>query len=282
MSADAAGEDWRALNLANWEERTPVHLASGLYDFSSHRAGRGRLDAMVEAELGDVAALRVVHLQCHLGDDSVAIAQRGAAAVLGVDFSPAAIAAARALAAEVGAAQMRFVLSDVLEAPAALPEDAGRHDLVFTSWGTIAWLPDIRGWARTVAHFLRPGGALYFADMHPVAAVFDDAGAGAAPGRPGWLVPYFERAGFVFDDPSDYADAAARLAASRTVNFLHPIADILGALRDSGLALDWLHEHPRLAWQAFGGQVRDGDGMWTWPDRPWLPLAVSLRAVKRS
>lgn len=88
------GEDWRALNLANWEERTPIHLRSPLYDVSSHRAGRGRLDPIVEAEIGDVAGLRIVHLQCHLGDDSIALAQRGAASVLGVDFSPSAIAAA--------------------------------------------------------------------------------------------------------------------------------------------------------------------------------------------
>ncbi len=275
------GEDWRALNLANWEERTPVHLRSPLYDFTPHRAGRGRLDPIVEAEIGDVAGLRIVHLQCHLGDDSVALAQRGAAAVLGVDFSPSAIAGAQALAAEVGARDTRFVLSDVLEVPETLPDEAGRHDLVFTSWGTIGWLPDIRRWARSVAHLLRPGGALYFADLHPVAAVFDDAGAGAAEDRPGWLVPYFERAGRVFDDPSDYAGSGERIVNSRTVTFLHPIADILGALRDAGLVLDWLHEHPRLAWQMFRGQVRDADGMWGWPDQPWLPLAVSLRAVKQ-
>jgi SAM-dependent methyltransferase len=273
--------EWRALNLANWEERTPLHRRTPLYDMASHRAGRGRLDPIVEAEIGDVAGLRIAHLQCHLGDDSIALAQRGAAAVLGVDFSPSAIAAAQALAAEVGAGHARFVLSDVLEVPQTLPAEAGRHDLVFTSWGTITWLPDIGRWARSVAHLLRPGGALYLADMHPVAAVFDDAGEGAAAGRPGWLVPYFERAGHVFDDPADYADEAARLANSRTVNFLHPIADILGALRAAGLALDWLHEHPRLAWRAFSGQVRDAEGMWTWPDQPWLPLAVSLRAVKR-
>jgi len=274
--------DWRALNLANWEERTGRHIGSPLYDLTSHRAGRGRLDAIVEAELGDIAGLRIVHLQCHLGDDSVALAQRGAASVLGVDFSAAAIAAARDLAAEVGAGHVRFAQSDVLEVPATLPAEGGRHDLVFTTWGTIGWLPDIDRWAQAVAHVLRPGGALYFAALHPVASVFDDAGAGAAEGRPGWLMPYFERAGRVFDDPSDYADPTARLANSRTVNFLHPLADILGALRRAGMALDWLHEHPRLAWPMFRGQVQDGDGLWTWPDQPWLPLAVSLRAVKRA
>jgi SAM-dependent methyltransferase len=277
---DGAG-DWYALNRANWDERTAVHLGPDGYDVSSQRAGSGRLDAISEAELGPVTGLRVLHLQCHIGDDSIAIAQRGAAEVVGVDFSPPAVQAAQALAAECGVANARFVLSDVLEAPAALPGEAGKFDLVFTTWGTIGWYPDIARWGQVVGHFLRPGGALYFADMHPAAAVFDGlANPGDTEARPGWLMPYFGRAPQVFDDLTDYADPSARLVNSRTVSWLHPLADILGALRDAGLQLDWLHEHPRLTWQLFPGLVREADGLWTWPGRPWLPLAVSLRAVR--
>lgn len=271
-------EDWRALNRANWEERTAVHLGSQFYDLSSHRAGRGRLDAIVEAELGPVAGLRVLHLQSHLGDDSIALAQRGAAEVVGVDFSPAAVAAASALAAEVGAANARFVESDVYAAPEALPGRAGAFDLVFITWGTITWLPDLARWARVIAHFLRPGGALYFADGHPAAYVFD--GAGGPAGRPDWTFPYFARQALAFDNPADYADPEARLTNSRTIEFLHPLADILGALREAGLRLDWFHEHARLTWQLFPCLVRGDDRLWTWPDRPWLPLAFSLRAEK--
>lgn len=275
-------EDWRALNRAAWEERTAIHLGPGGYDLSTHRAGRGRLDAIVEAELGSVAGLRVLHLQSHLGDDSLAIAQRGAAEVVGVDFSPAAVAAARALAVETRAANLRFVLSDVHGSPAALPELAGAFDLVFTSWGTIWWLPELGGWARAIAHFLKPGGAFYFADGHPAAMVFDDGAAAPGDPRPGWCVPYFERAARVWDDPTDYADPTARVANSRTVNWLHPLGDILGALGAAGLALDWLHEHPRMAWPLFRCLVRDAEGLWTWPDQPWLPLGLSLRCTRRA
>ena len=274
-------QDWRALNRANWDERVPIHLGPHGYDLSSQRAGAGRLDAIVEAELGPVAGLRVLHLQCHLGDDSVAIAQRGAAEVVGVDFSPAAIAAATALASECNSPQARFVLSDVLEAPAVMPQAARRFDLVFTSWGTICWLPDIEAWARSVAFFLKPGGALYFADAHPLIRCFDAAGGALdAEGRPLCAIPYLERAPLIFDDPADYMDETARLANSRTVEWMHTLADILGALREAGLRLDWLHEHPRLVWRMFPTLVRDAEGMWTWPDRPWLPLALSLRAVR--
>jgi SAM-dependent methyltransferase len=275
-------EDWRDLNRANWEERTALHLSPRGYDLSSHRAGKGSLDAVVEAELGAVRDLRVLHLQCHVGHDTIAIAQRGACEVVGVDFSPASLAAARALAAECGVANARFVESDVLEAACTLP-DLGRFDLVFTTWGTITWLPDLGAWARTIAHFLKPGGALYFADAHPAALVFDDmGGATDAQGRPTWFVPYFERAPLVLDNKIDYADPTTPIAASRTIEWMHPLADILGALRDAGLRLDWLHEHPRLTWRLFPSLVRDADGLWTWPDRQWLPLSMSLRAIREA
>jgi SAM-dependent methyltransferase len=275
-------EDWRLLNRANWDERTALHLGPRGYDLSSHRAGKGRLDAIVEAELGSVRDLRVLHLQCHIGDDTIAIAQRGAREIVGVDFSPAALTAARALAVEVGAANARFVESNVLDAAATLPE-AGAFDLVFTTWGTITWLPDLDAWARTIAFFLRPGGALYFADAHPAALVFDDmGGATDTQGRPAWFIPYFERAPLPLDDKIDYADPTTPIAASRTIQWMHPLADILAALRKAGLRLDRLHEHPRLTWRLFPSLVRDGDGMWTWPDRQWLPLALSLRAIREA
>jgi SAM-dependent methyltransferase len=277
-----AEADWRALNRANWDERVPIHLGPAGYDLAAHRAGAGRMGAIEEAELGPVAGLRILHLQCHVGHDSIALAQRGAAQVVGVDFSTAAIAGATALAAECGVAdRTRFVESDLYAAPAALPGETGGFDLAFTTWGTICWLPDIAGWARVVAQFLRPGGALYFADAHPAAKVFDGPGAaGDAEGRPGWFAPYFLRDALTWDDPTDYADPAARLINSRTVEWMHSTADILGALRAAGLRLDWLHEHPRIAWRLFPALVRDAEEMWTWPGRPWLPLALSLRAVR--
>lgn len=282
MVASSTSEPaWRALNRANWDERTGVHIGPRDYDLAHLRTGRGRLDAIVEAEIGDVAGLNILHLQCHLGDDSIALAQRGAARVVGVDFSEPALEAARGLAAECGVTNIRFVLSDVLETPIAIPEEAGAFDLVFTSWGTITWLPDLGAWAAAIAFALRPGGAFYFADMHPIAWVFDDEGP-AAPGFPAWRYPYFERGPIPIDNPTDYMDTDAALTNRQTIEFPHSVAEILGALRGAGLHLDWLHEHPGLVWKPFAGCVQGADGLWTWPDRPWLPLGLSLRAVKPS
>lgn len=277
--AASSTSDWKRLNQANWDERTALHLGPRGYDLSTHRAGRGRLDAIMEAALGDVAGLSVLHLQCHLGDDSIAIAQRGARRVVGVDFSPRAVEAATALAAECGVVNVSFVEADVQEIPAALPGAAGAFDLVFTSWGTICWLPDLDRWAAGIAHALRPGGRFLFADMHPVARVLGDERM-AAPGFPGFAFSYFETGSIEFDDPSDYADTEARLANSRTVEFQHSLAGILAALHGAGLRLDGLQEHPGLVWTPFPGCVQGADRLWTWPDRPWLPLSLVLDARK--
>ena len=270
-------DEWRTLNRASWDERTAIHLGPGGYDLSALRAGQGKLNAIEEAELGPVAGLRVLHLQCHFGADSLTLTQRGAK-VTGLDFSAPAVEAARDLAMELGLVA-NFVQTDLYDAPQAIPEPAS-FDLVFTTWGTITWLPDVAHWARIVAYFLRPGGALYFADAHPAALVFDDAASIDTQGRPGWFTSYFGGKPVPYDDPSDYADPDARITNSRQVNWVHPLGSILDGLRAAGLQLDWLHEHPRVTWRMFRGLVRDADGCWTWPDRPWLPLSLSLRAVR--
>jgi SAM-dependent methyltransferase len=273
----ADGLDWRALNRANWDERVAVHLGPRGYDLARLRAGKGRLHPIEEAELPPLAGRRVLHLQCHFGADTLTLAQRGAV-VVGLDFSAAAIAAARALAQELKLAdRARFVEADLYAAPAAIDAQGG-FDLVFVTWGAIGWLPDIAAWAGIVAHFLKPGGRLYLAEGHPAALVLDDAAAGP-DGRPGFLVPYLGGRAMLFEDERDYADPEARLANRRTVEWLHPLGAVVTALIEAGLTLDWLHEHDCVPWRMFQCLV-ERDGMFRWPDRPWLPLAYSLSATR--
>lgn len=269
--------NWREANRANWEERVGLHLAPGGYDLASLRAGTKRMNAIEEAELGPVVGLRLLHLQCHFGNDSLILAQRGAL-VTGVDFSGEAIRTARALAEEMGlSARARFVEADLYAAPEALPEPAS-FDRVFVTWGAINWLPDIAGWARVVAHFLRPGGALYLAEQHPTMFVFDDATA-TPDGRPGWFWPYFAREPLIEEAPRDYVGERQRLSGPDYA-WAHPMGAILTALIEAGLTLCWLREHDAITWPAFACLVQGEDRLWRWPDRPWLPLSFSLWAER--
>ncbi len=271
--------DWRSANRANWDERVAIHLKAPGYELESLRAGRGRLNPIEEAEIGPLEGLRVLHLQCHFGRDSLILASRGAR-VVGLDFSKPAIATARQLADELGLTERaRFVEADLYDAPSAIPEP-GAFDLVFVTWGAINWLPDIRRWAQIVAHFLKPDGALYLAEGHPAALVLDDAAPGESA-MPGWFAPYFSHEALVIDDPSDYADDTARLTHARTYEWLHPLGVIVTALIEAGLTLRWLHEHDAVPWRMFELLVQDAEGMYRWPERAWLPLAFSLRAERR-
>src|SRR6187431_1062307 len=268
--------EWLESNRAQWDERVPVHLASEFYDQSALRAGAGRLYPVEEAELPLVVpngweGLRVLHLQCHFGADTLVLAQRGAT-VVGLDFSKPAVVAARLLAAEVGLSA-RFVQANVYDARHVLPEPES-FDVVYTTWGTIGWLPDVAEWARIIAWFLKPGGRLYFADGHPSAFVFEKLDAS---GMPAWAYPYnSDGAPDIFEDAADYADPSAVLAHTRTFEWTHPLGETVSALIDAGMTIDFLHEHYEIPWQMFPSLVRTDQAMYRWPDKKWLPLGMSL------
>ena len=121
---------------------------------------------------------------------------------------------------------------------------------------------------------------LYFADAHPAAYVFDDAAAMA--GMPGWYAPYFHTDALVIDDARDYADASARLSNLGTHQYIHPVASVVTALMNAGLRLTMLHEHDSVPWAMFSCLIDDGEGNFRWPERAWLPLSYSLKAVRQA
>jgi SAM-dependent methyltransferase len=280
VTVDLRSGDWLDDNRANWDERVPVHLASTFYDQSPLREGRGVLDPIARAGVAalfpdGLEGVRVLHLQCHFGSDTLSLVNAGATAI-GLDFSRPAVEEARRMASELGVAdRARFVEGNLFDARHLLPEPAS-FDLVFTTWGTIGWLPDVAEWARIVAWFLKPGGRLYFADGHPAAFVFD--GDGGRDGMPTFEYPYTASDAIEFDDPSDYADRDARLEHSKTWEWIHPLDEVMRALRDAGLAIDEFREHYQLPWQVFPVTVPLGEGMYGWPAEQWLPLSVEIVA----
>jgi SAM-dependent methyltransferase len=268
--------EFLAVNRRNWDERVPIHRRdrTGFYAVERFLAGEKHLHAIEVGELGDVAGKRVIHLQCHFGLDTLILARHGAI-VAGIDFSPPAIAEARRLALKAGLSA-EFVCANVYDAREAV---TGDFDIAYVTWGTICWLPDLTGWARTIASLLAPGGYLYFADAHPNMLILEE--------RDGRLVHEYPidtpaEHPLVFDQTQTYSGDRIPLAATRTYEWIHSLSRIVGALLGAGLTLDFLHEHPALPWPLFPMLVRGEDGMWRLPDSvPAFPLSVSLRARKR-
>lgn len=272
------------LNRKNWDECVGVHLATGGIDLTNLRAGNGRLDALEERELPElVGALdgkRILHLQCHFGADTLALAQRGAC-VTGVDFSSEAVRAATSLAAELGLSnRASFIECNVYDTLDHLPEIAC-FDLVYVTWGCIGWLPDLTEWARIIAACLKPEGQLYLLDGHPSALVFDDCVPGQA-GKPGWFAPYFGREPLELIETQDYSNPDATLRNSRVFAWMHGLGEIASALLAQGLEIRALREHDVVAWRMFSGLEKAEDRMFRWPDKPWLPLSFTILAQRGS
>ena len=261
-----------------WNAWTAVHAAGDFYDLEGFKAGGVRIRPYEIELLGDVTGKSLLHLQCHFGIDTLSFARLGAR-VTGADLSPDAIELARMLADELGFPDARFVRSNLYDLPNALE---GTFDIVYTSRGVLGWLPDIRAWARVVAHFLAPGGTFFITEAHPVMNVFENEGV--APGELRLTYPYWEhREPLTFAVKGSYADPGADVGDLTEHSWDHGLAEIVTALIDAGLRIDKLIEYPFLEWKVdFLVEERPGNDRWVLPrGTPGeLPLMFSLLASK--
>jgi SAM-dependent methyltransferase len=273
-------DEYVEANRQLWDSWTGINLRSSLYGVEGFAAGHGRdLDPIDRAGPGDVRGKSLLHLQCHFGMDTIRWAGHGAM-VTGVDFSPEAIAAARALAARMGV-PATFVHSDVYELPSAL--DA-RFDVVFTSHGVLNWLPDLERWARVIAHFLVPGGIFYIVEIHPIVLLFNDR---LKEPDLRLLYPYFHGPAPIREEHDGcYAAPDAPIRSVEHV-WLHTMSDIIGALLRAGLRIESFEEYPFLSWRFFPWMAQGADGRWRLPEHEGLPLGpgslplmFSLRATR--
>ncbi|MEU6997933.1 methyltransferase [Nonomuraea sp. NPDC046570] len=262
--------DWRVTNRANWDERVPIHTASDFYDVPGFVAGKDVLRDFELAEVGDVDGKTLLHLQCHIGLDTLSWARRGAT-VTGLDFSEPAVDVASGLAQQIGATKARFVTADVYDAVRAL--DGQTFDIVYTGLGALCWLPDIDRWAQTAAALVAPGGFLYLAEFHPYADILSEDGRTIE-------ADYFRRDPTVWDEPDTYADRSAAMTANVTVEWRHGLGDVVSALIAAGLRLEFLHEHDFTLFAHFPALEQDA-GRYRFPTgQPSVPLIYSLRAAK--
>ena len=255
-----------ATNRRRWDEMATLHVDTYAVD-DVDATGTHSLKPFELAEIGDVNGLRICHLQCHIGGDSFALAERGAT-VVGVDFSPRSVEIAAARAASLGLAdRVEFVCAAVDDAPGAA---GSGFDAVYTSWGVLCWLPDLDRWAAVVHELLAPGGWLYLAETHPYATALR------------WPNSVYGGGAEHFDDEQgDYTDDAARFEHPESWEWSHGLGEIVTALSGAGMRVDWLHEHAEVAWHLNDQEhlVEDADGMWRRPGST-LPLSFSLRATR--
>ena len=265
-------------NRANWSDRARVHAVSDDYGLSRFSDDAELVSSIIAYDaplIGDLAGLSVVHLQCHIGTDTVSLARSGAAEVAGLDFSNVAIDAARKLSQDCRT-PVDFVVGNVYDAPAAF----GRtFDFVYTSVGAINWLGDLDRWAAAIAGLLESGGRFYLRDMHPMAFVFDEVDGKLLP-----TYNYFTSADnpLTWDTSETYTDGDhTQIKNTRHHEWNHSLAEVVNALVDAGLTVTKLAEHQGIDWQFVPSAVKDGDQWFLPPEqRNMMPLMFSIWATK--
>ncbi len=266
-------DDYMEENLKHWNEVTPIHAESKFYDVDGFKAGRCTLMSVEQEEIGNVKGKTLLHLQCHFGMDTISWARLGAK-VTGVDFSDKSIHLAKSLSKELGI-EAEFLCCNIYELPRLLKKE---YDIVFTSYGILCWLPDIRKWAEVISHFLKPGGIFYIAEAHPFNAVFENERNTThlkvrysyfhAPQPTKW------------EGEGTYADKDAEVT-NPTFEWTHPLSDVINALISAGLKIEFLHEFPYCGEDHFPFMEKGRDGWWRLKGgKETIPLMFSLKATK--
>jgi SAM-dependent methyltransferase len=266
-------------NKQSWNKRTGVHMDSAFYDLEGFKKGASSLTRIELSELGDVKGKTLLHLQCHFGMDTMSWEREGAI-VTGVDFSDEAIKLANETATELKL-NAKFICAniyDLIDASKVSPLEGFREagfDIVFTSYGTIGWLPGLDRWAEIVSWFLKPGGIFYIADFHPAMWMMDNDFEYIR-------YSYFNTEVITEEISGSYTDRNAPIRSTEH-SWNHPFTEIINSLAGHGLQVTQFNEFPFSPYNCFNKMEQGEDGMWRIIGmHEKLPIMYSIKAVKQS
>lgn len=231
-------KDYIALNKDSWNRRTEYHVKSEFYDMDNFLNGSSSLNPFELALLGDLNGKSVLHLQCHFGQDSISLSRMGAN-VVGVDLSDKAIDTAKQIALQTNSSA-QFICCDIYDLPQHLDQ---QFDMVFTSYGTIGWLPDLNKWAEIISKYLKPGGQFVFVEFHPVVWMFDNDFE-----KVGYN--YFNTGALIETETGTYADREADLE-QEYVCWNHSLSEVMGSLIQNDLTIRSFEEYDYSPYNCF-------------------------------
>jgi len=234
--------DYLEINRQSWNNRTDTHLTSDFYDLDGFLKGNTSLNSIELDLLGDIKGKSVLHLQCHFGQDTMSLARLGADAT-GIDLSDKAIESAKQIAKDSGT-DVKFICSDVYDLPNHLHQ---QFDIVYTSYGTIGWLPDLDRWAKVIARFLKPGGKFVFVEFHPVVWMFDNDFEKV-------FYRYFNSGAIIETESGTYADKTADII-QEYVTWNHGLSEVINSLIQNGLEINSLDEYDYSPYNCFNKTI---------------------------
>jgi 2-polyprenyl-3-methyl-5-hydroxy-6-metoxy-1,4-benzoquinol methylase len=237
-----AEKHYLEVNKQSWNNRTAAHVKSDFYDVEGFIKGNTSLNEIELKLLGDVKNKSILHLQCHFGQDTISLARLGAQ-VTGVDLSDVSIKYANDFAEKTNV-KATFICCDIYDLPQHLN---GKFDIVFTSYGTIGWLPDLDKWAKVISQFLKPNGQFVFAEFHPVVWMFDDNFEKIK-------YNYFNTDAIIETEDGTYADKNAAITQSY-VSWNHSISEVVSSLIKNGLSINSFEEYDYSPYNCFQNTI---------------------------
>lgn len=260
--------DYINMNKKLWDQRTGIHYKSKFYDVASFLNGKDSLNSIELALLGDIKGKKILHLQCHFGMDSISLARHGAQ-VTGVDFSEKAIEKANSLNTQLKT-DVRFIQSDVYKLPNILDE---KFDLIFTSYGVLGWLPNMKKWAQVVQHFLKPKGILVLVEFHPVVWMFSDDFKKIA-------YNYMNDGPIIEATEGTYTDADTPIQ-EKSVSWNHGLSKVINALIKADLHIADFQEYNYSPYDCFENTVEISEQKFQIKAlENKIPMVYSIKAQK--
>ncbi len=255
-------------NRLTWNDKVKVHTQSKFYNLEGFKKGDSTLNTYEIKALGDVKGKSLMHLQCHFGQDTLSWARLGAQCT-GIDISDTGIAFAKALSQELKI-PADFVCCNVLDTSKYISKN---FDIIFTSYGTIGWLPDLEPWGAMIAQRLKPGGIFYIIDFHPIVWMFD-----YTKGKASMRYGYHQDEAIYEEYEGTYAASDSKMV-SKEYGWNHGLGQVVNALTKAGLRVDYLKEYDESPYNVLPDLVQQKNGLYVTKDLLY-PLLFELKVTK--
>lgn len=255
------------VNKATWNKKVRIHVNSDMYDLEAFKKGKSSLMSYEQKALGNVEEKSLLHLQCHFGQDTLSWSRLGAKCV-GVDLSDAGINLAKELSEELKL-DASFVCCNVLDTSELVKDE---FDIVYTSYGVIGWLPDLKPWGKMIAERLKPGGVFYMVEFHPIVWMFD-----YLEGKPIMKYGYMQDEVIYEEYDGTYANQDSKMV-SKEYGWNHGLSEVVNALTEAGLHIDYLNEHNESPYDVLPDLIKTDSGMYKTKEQLY-PLIFEIKAT---
>ena len=255
-------------NKATWNDKVSVHAKSDMYNIEDFKKGKSSLMSYELEALGSVKGKSLLHLQCHFGQDTLSWSRLGAKCT-GVDLSDEGIKLAQSLNTELNL-EAEFVCCNVLNTSDFIKDI---FDIVFTSYGVIGWLPDLKPWGQMIAERLKKGGTFFMAEFHPIVWMFD-----YLEGTPIMKYGYMQADVIYEEYEGTYADQESKMV-SKEYGWNHGLGEVVSALTEAGLHIEYLKEYDESPYDVLPDLEKTDSGMYVTKDKLY-PLIFTLKAIK--